>query len=130
AQAAAWALIVARGWLVFDLTGSSMAVGWVTFAAMAPTFFVPPIAGVLADRMDRRTLLASTYAINLFHNLALALLAGTGVITEGHIILLAVVNGAARATQQSVAQALAANLVPSDRLHMPLSPNAAPRLAT
>src|SRR5438876_10472839 len=82
AQAAAWALIVARGWLVFDMTGSSMAVGLVTFAAMAPMFFMPPIAGVLADRWDRRTLLASTYAINLFHNLALAILAATGVITE------------------------------------------------
>jgi MFS family permease len=80
AQAAAWALIVARGWLVFDVTGSSMAVGVVTFAAMAPMFFMPPIAGVLADKWDRRTLLASSYAINLFQNLVLAILALTGVI--------------------------------------------------
>jgi len=79
AQAAAWALIVARGWLVFDMTGSSMSVGIVTFAAMAPMFFMPPIAGVLADKWDRRSLLAGSYAINLFQNLVLAILALSGV---------------------------------------------------
>src|SRR5438094_2160695 len=107
AQAAAWALIVARGWLVFDMTGSSMAVGLVTFAAMAPLLFMPPIAGVLADRYDRRNVLAATYAVNLVHNLVLAVLAATGLINEWHLIVLSVVNGMARATQQSVVQALA-----------------------
>jgi MFS family permease len=130
AQAAAWALIVARGWLVFDMTGSSMAVGLVTFAAMAPMFFMPPIAGVLADRWDRRTLLAGSYAINLVQNLVLAILALSGFIAEWHILVLAVVNGIARATQQSTSQALAANLVPSDRLLNALSLNAATQHAS
>jgi MFS family permease len=130
AQAAAWALIVARGWLVFDMTGSSMAVGLVTFAAMAPMFFMPPIAGVLADRWDRRSLLAGSYAINLFQNLVLALLALTGVIAEWHILVLAVVNGIARATQQSTSQALAANLVPKEHLLNALSLNAATQHAS
>ena len=105
AQAAAWALIVARGWLVFDMTGSSMVVGIVTFAAMAPLLFMPPIAGVLADRFDRRNVLAATYAVNLVHNLILAVLAATGLINEWHLVVLSIVNGMARATQQSVVQA-------------------------
>src|SRR5690349_2448777 len=78
AQAAGWALIVARGWLVFDLTHSSLVVGLVTFAAMAPMLVMPPIAGVLADRMDRRTLLASTYVANLALTLVMAVLAAFG----------------------------------------------------
>ena len=130
AQAAAWGLIVARGWLVFDLTGSSMAVGLVTFAAMAPMLFVPPIAGVLADRFDRRNLLALTYAVNLVHNLILAVLAVTGLVTEWHLVALSVVNGIARATQQSVVQALAANLVPPERLLNALSLTAATQHAS
>ncbi|MBM2810053.1 MAG: arabinose efflux permease family protein [Chloroflexi bacterium] len=130
AQAAAWALIVARGWLVFDMTGSSMDVGMVTFAAMAPMFFVPPIAGVLADKWDRRSLLAGSYAVNLLQNLVLALLSVTGVIAEWHIVLLAVINGVARASQQSTSQALAANLVPADRLLNALSLNAATQHAS
>ncbi len=36
--AAAWALIVARGWVVYDISDSSLWVGLVTFAAMAPEF--------------------------------------------------------------------------------------------
>jgi len=130
AQAAAWALIVARGWLVYDMTGSSMAVGIVTFAAMAPLIFMPPIAGVLADRFDRRNVLAATYAVNLVHNLILAVLAATGLVNEWHLIVLSVVNGMARATQQSVVQALAANLVPPERLLNALSLTAATQHAS
>jgi MFS family permease len=125
AQAAAWALIVTRGWLVFDLTHSSGMVGVVTFAAMAPLFFVPPLAGVLADRIDRRTLLGWTYALNLVHNLVLAVLAFTGAIVPWHLVALSLVNGVARAVQMPVSQALAANLVPRDKLLNALSLNAA-----
>ena len=64
AQAAAWGLIVARGALVYDRTESSFLVGVVTFSTLGPQFIVPPIIGVLADRIDRRTILAWTYAVN------------------------------------------------------------------
>ena len=125
AQAAGWALIVARGWYVFDLTQSSFVVGLVTFAAMGPMMIMPPIAGVLADRLDRRTLLASTYAINMIVTLLLAVLAVFGALNEWLLLVLTVANGFARATQQSVSQALAANLVPSHRLLNALSLTAA-----
>src|SRR5215212_5264626 len=95
AQAAGWALIVARGWYVFDLTQSSFVVGLVTFAAMGPMMIMPPIAAVLA------------------------------ALNEWLLLVLTVANGFARATQQSVSQALAANLVPSHRLLNALSLTAA-----
>ncbi|MBI2166000.1 MAG: MFS transporter [Chloroflexi bacterium] len=104
---------------------SSAWVGAVTFAAMIPLVFVPPFAGVLADRMDRRTLLGWTYGINLAHNLALAILSLTGAIAIWHLILLSLVNGIARATQMPVAQAIVPNLVPRDKVLNALSLNAA-----
>ncbi|MBI2172512.1 MAG: MFS transporter [Chloroflexi bacterium] len=125
AQAAAWALIVARGWLVFQKTDSSAWVGIVTFAAMGPLFFVPPFAGVLADRVNRKTILQWTYIVNLIHNLALALLALSGFLQLWHLVALSLVNGAARAVQMPTSQALAANLVPPARLLNALSLNAA-----
>src|SRR4051794_38330256 len=125
AQAAGWALIVARAWFIFDLTQSSCVVGLVTFAAMAPLMIMPPIAGVLADRLDRRTLLASTYAINMAVNLVLAILAVFGALNEWLVVALTLANGLARATQQSTSQALAANLVPPHRLLNALSLTAA-----
>ena len=48
-----WALLLGRGWLVFEITGSSTAVGLVTFAGMAPFLFASPVAGALADRIDQ-----------------------------------------------------------------------------
>lgn len=124
AQAAAWGLIVARGQLVFNQTGSSFWVGATTFAAMAPLFVVPPIVGVLADRMDRRTILAASYGLNALQNLALFAGALFGVLEVWMIVGLAVVNGVARATQQPTSQALVATLVPREKLLNGLSLNA------
>jgi MFS family permease len=124
AQAAAWGLIVARGWLIFDKTDSSFWVGAATFAAMGPLFLVPPIVGVLADRMDRRTILAWSYAINSAHNFLLFAGALLGVLEIWMIISLSVVNGVARAAQIPTSQAMAASLVPRDKLLNALSLNA------
>ena len=68
AGSAAWALIIARGWLAYDISGdSSLWAGIVTFAAMAPRFG-NPIMGFIADRIDRSTLLSFSYFFNLAHN--------------------------------------------------------------
>ncbi len=124
AQAAAWALIVTRGWLVFEKTHSSFWVGAVTFAAMAPQFLVPPIVGVLADRIDRRTVLSWTYALNLAHNAVLLCLAIFGGLDIWVLVALSLVNGTARAAQLPTSQALAASLVPREHLLNALSLNA------
>ena len=115
-QSSAWALIVARAALVLDITGRPEWTGYVTFAAMIPSVLVSPIAGYLADRFDRRTVLAFAYSVNLAHNLLLAVLVVTGLINEWHILLLAVLNGSARSTQMPSASALMANLVPKERI--------------
>lgn len=125
AGAAHWALIVARGWLVFDLTDSSVLVGVVTFAAMIPRFVVSPFAGLLADRMDRRVLLAWTYGINLANGLLLAALTLGGLIEVWHLVVLSLVNGAGRASQMPAAGALVPNLVPRTNLLNAIALNAA-----
>ena len=125
AQAAAWALIVSRAWFVYDETGMSSDVAVVTFAAMAPAFIVPPIAGVLADRLDRRTLLGYTYLLNLGANVVLAVLAFAGQLEVWQVVLLSALNGVARYAAMPVSQALVANLVPRDILLNALSLNAA-----
>ena len=124
AQAAAWGLIVARGELVFSQTNSSAWVGATTFAAMAPLFIVPPVVGVLADRMDRRSILAASYGLNALQNMALFIGALFGVLDVWTIVALAVVNGVARAIQLPTSQALAATLVPREKLLNALSLNA------
>ena len=116
ASTAAWALIVARGWLVYELSGSSAWVGVTTFAAMIPLFLVPPVAGFLADKFERRRLLGYVFALQLAHNAVLAGLALSGVIEPWHLVVLAFFNGSARAAQMPIAHSLLPNLVPRKHL--------------
>ena len=116
AQSAAWALIVLRGALVYELTDSNAWVGFVTMSALLPSLVVTPLSGLLADRFDRRSLLAVTYGLNLAHNLLLAVLVISGGVDEFQILALAVMNGSIRAVELPTNQALLPNLVPRERL--------------
>ena len=115
-QSASWALIVARAALVLQLTDSAAWTGYVTFAAMIPSVVVSPVAGYLADRFNRRTVLACAYSLNVADNLVLAIIVVTGLVEPWHILILAAVTGSARSTQMPAAQALLANMVPRNRL--------------
>lgn len=116
AQAAAWALIVARGALVYTLSGSSGWVGLVTFAAMIPRVLVTPVSGYLSDRFDRRAFLAIMFGFNMMQTLVLAILAFSGSMQIWHLVMLSFINGAARAAQMPAGQALLPNLVPRSLL--------------
>ena len=116
AGASAWALIVARGWVVYEITDSSLWVGLVTFMAMIPRVFATPIIGFIADRFDRQTVLSWTYALNLAHNIALAVMVTMGLAGPWTLVILALLNGTFRASQQITTQSLVPNLVPKEHL--------------
>ncbi len=116
AAAASWALIVARGWLVYEISDSSLWVGVVTFAAMIPRMLVTPFTGYLSDRFNRRNVLAVMFTLNLAHNLALGIIVLTGSVQIWHLVVLSLFNGSARAAQMPAAQALVPNLVPKHLL--------------
>ncbi len=113
-QSAYWALIVARGIYVLDETGSSTQVGITTFVAMAPRFLLPPLAGYLADRFDRRTVLATAYVLQLSQALVLVALALGGVLEVWHVVVLALLNGSFRTFQMTATQTLIPNVVPRE----------------
>ena len=115
-SSAAWALIVARAASILDLTGSAAWTGYVTFAVMIPGVMVSPIAGYLADRYDRRTVMAWAYGFNLAQILLLAFLVASGSIQPWHLLVLAVINGATRSIQTPSSQALLVNMVPREQI--------------
>ena len=115
-QSAYWALIIARGVLILSMTGSSGLVGIATFAAMAPRFVVPPLSGYVADRFDRRTVLASAYGFQLGHAVLLSALALTDSLAVWQIVGLALIDGSFRTFQITATQSLIPNLVPRNRL--------------
>ena len=52
-----WFLLVALYGLVLDATGSAVLASLILVAELAPQFLVAPIAGALADRMNRQVLM-------------------------------------------------------------------------
>ncbi len=114
--AAAWALIVARAWVVYEISDSSLWVGLVTFAAMAPRVLVTPVSGYLADRFNRRNVVSSMMTVNMASNLVLGLIVVTDVALVWHIVMLSLINGSAQAAQTTGTQALIPNLVRREHL--------------
>ena len=55
-----WAHRIAELWLVYEITDSALAVGIATSARAGASIVLAPVAGTLADRVDRRLLLSST----------------------------------------------------------------------
>ena len=123
--AAAWALIVIRGYLAWEITEASMWVGIITFAAMFPRVFSTPFVGYLADRFDRQTMLRWIFALNLGHNILLGFMVMNDLAGPWALTFMALFNGTLRAGQMTVAQALIPNLVPREHLLNALALNQA-----
>ena len=66
--------------------------------------------------MTRKTLLQWVYALQLTQAAIMAILVMIGVDNPWYVLMLAIVNGTLRATQQTAAQSLTPNLVPRERL--------------
>ena len=82
-------LIMGQGWLVYELSGSPLQLGFLGAASSIPTIIASLAGGVIADRVDRRRLLIAT---SLFTALMLALLAtldGSEVVRVWHVLAIA-----------------------------------------
>ena len=88
-----WMQRVAMAWLVYRLTDSALMLGVVGFAGRIPTLLLAPIAGVAADRRDRRRILYTTQSLSMVQALLLAALVLTGVVQVWHVLVLATLLG-------------------------------------
>ena len=84
-----WLQQVAMGWLVYRLTGSAWLLGVVAFCANVGILLFSNLAGVLADRIDRRRGLLTTQSLMLVQAIVLAVLVAFGWIQTWHLIVLA-----------------------------------------
>lgn len=116
AAGARWALMLARGWLVFELTDSTGAVGIVTFAGMAPFLFLGPLAGGLADRFDRRRMATVAAVFGVMFSAALGVLVVTDVVATWQVVILAILQGTTMAMVAPAQEALMPNLVSREHL--------------
>src|ERR1700677_1907168 len=106
-----WMTRLATSWLVYRLTGSSFLLGVVTFAGQIPTFLLGPVAGVWADRWERRSVLLVTQFLAALQSLMLAGLTLSGRITVSEIIWLSVFQGLINAFDMPARQSFLVQMV-------------------
>lgn len=106
-----WMQQVAMSWLVYRLTGSAMLLGVVGFTSQIPTIIISPVAGVLADRWDRRRLLIATQTLAMLQAVFLAVVVLTGVVQVWQIILLSLVLGVVNACDIPIRQSFVVEMV-------------------
>ena len=116
ASAAFWTMLLARGWLVFELTGQGAWVGAVTFAGMVQLALAGPIGGSLADRVDRRMIAIAADAVGIVMAGGLAAITLAGVVEPWHVLVFASVDGVARAFGTPAEQAIVPNVVREEHL--------------
>ena len=106
-----WMQQVAMSWLVYRLTGSVLLLGVIGFTTQIPTFFISPVAGVLADRWDRRRLLLATQSLAMLQAAFLASVVLTGAVQVWQIISLSLLLGIANAFDIPIRQAFLVEMV-------------------
>ena len=99
------------GWLVLEMTDSPLWVGLVTALRGVGLFFLAPIAGVIADRVDRKKLLVLAQVMNTTNTLTMGVLIVTDVIELWLIMPLVALQGVAWAIRMPVRNTLAFDLV-------------------
>lgn len=75
-----WVQMSAMGWLVNRLTGSPRMLGLSAFCAQIPILLLGPIAGVLAERANRRKVLLVTQSLAMCGAFAFATLTLSGAV--------------------------------------------------
>jgi len=118
-----WAQSLAQGWLIVllvDPLGSHTPAveadanfysGWVNFAGGMPIFLFTLLAGVVADRVDKRKMLLVTQSGLILSAFGLGILATEGVVKIWHVLFFAVLSGLFAAFDMPTRQSFVAEMV-------------------
>ena len=103
--------VVAEGWLIYDLTGSTFWLGMAGLLGLLPVLPVSLLGGVLIDRVPRRKLILFTQCALLVQATVFGLLVISGQLVLWHIIVLYFCFGAILAIDHPARRAFLVELV-------------------
>jgi predicted MFS family arabinose efflux permease len=115
-SAGQWVQQVTLGWLLYDLTGNSMLLGALNGLRALPFLITGPIAGVAADRMNRRKLLLYTQWVLILTAVAMGSLVASPFFHVSHIFLFTLITGIAWTITEPVRMSLIPAVVPKQDL--------------
>lgn len=118
-----WMQGIAQAWLVLDLTGSGTALGLVSSLQFLPVLLFGPMGGVIADRFDKRKVLAFTQVVAASIATTLGILVATEVVELWMVYCLAACLGFVHVIDNPTRQTFIHEMVGSDNLTNAVSLN-------
>ena len=103
--------MIARGWLILDLTDSSFMVTAINAIGMAPMLAFSVFGGAIADRANRKVVLIVSDVFNFVIVLALAVLILADVVEVWHVFALTALHGVGFSLGMPARAASVGNLV-------------------
>ncbi len=108
--------MVARGWLIYDMTQSPIQLAWVMLAFSLPMMLFSLFGGVAADRLTKKWLMIVAQSANCVSTFALAGIVITGHIEFWHFIAFGLFNGTIMSFSMPARQAMVPEIVGDDQL--------------
>lgn len=114
--ASLWMEQIARPVLILQLTDSALMVGLVVAARMTPMLLFGLLAGVIADRFDRKRVLLTTQTVTMSIHFLMAALVLSDLIEPWHVFVTTFISGTSMAFNQPSRQSLIPQMVPKEEL--------------
>src|SRR5499426_1959850 len=107
---------VAVGWQIYELTNDPFDLGLVGLVQFVPLVALSVVIGQVADRFDRRVVVATCQVGKALAALALAIGTARGALTRDAMLAILFVSGTARAFEMPTIHALLPGIVPATLL--------------
>ncbi len=120
-----WMQNVSQPWLVYQLTGSPLYLGIVSFASAVPVIFLSLWAGVFIDRVPKRKLLVITQTLAMTQAFLLSLDVFLGWVQPWHVVVFAFILGTINAFDAPTRQAFVIEMVGREDLQNAIGLNSA-----
>lgn len=118
-----WMQFTALGYLMDQLTRAPVFLGLLGLAQAVPRLLFAFLGGVVADRVDRRTILLTTNAISMVTAFALAILTYLDIVQVWHLFVIAGFNSFVHSFDNPARQSMTPSLVGEDQLLQAVSLN-------
>jgi MFS family permease len=103
-------------WLVYEMTGSLVAMGSMWIAFMLPSLIVQLWSGPYLDRWDRKTVMIYSEWLRAFAFLIPAIMFSLGLLQVWHLFAAAIISGIAEPLFRPASMAYMAGILPKDHL--------------
>ena len=108
--------MVARGWLIYDITESPLALTWVVLSFMLPSLVFSLWGGVIADRVRKKPIMVVAQLVNALATVALAVIVYRGDVTFWHFIYFGLFNGTVMSFSMPARAAVVPEIVPQETM--------------